>query len=265
MHPDYVGMIAATREHLPRATILLLTNSGGLLRKPGPAANVSALFDAGLNVLGLDDYVGVGLVPKVISAISDVAPLRSGQRHKMGFTFYRYPDDPRGNPHARHSRDTRMLVQIRDISITDKTDKKGNHNRLSNHAGAGGERNERMAGRRCVLPFRQLAVRYDGNVPLCCNDWRGEYRCGNVNEVSLDEIWQGAAMGAAREKLIRGERTFKPCLGCDHRSFRVGLLPDLLGKGKLHKPDDQTSRDLALAVRGGPMTTPVLRPWEKKT
>src|SRR6476620_3700058 len=66
MHPDYVGMIAETTRILPRAHVTMLTNAGGLLRKAGPAANVKALFDAGLAVLGLDNYEGVGLVPKVL-------------------------------------------------------------------------------------------------------------------------------------------------------------------------------------------------------
>jgi len=264
MHPDYIGMIAAVRKRLPRATMLMLSNGGGILRKPGPVANVTGLFDAGLNILGFDDYVGVGLVPKILEAIEKEGKLKNGVRHKLGFEFFKYPDDPRGNPHVRTSRNVRRLVQVRDLSVTEATDKKGNHSRLSNHAGAGGAPNDRMEGRRCALPFRQLAIRFDGNVPLCCNDWRGEYRTGNVVTDGLEACWNSAAMGAAREHLIRGERSaFKPCDGCDHRSYRVGLLPDLLGKKKLHRPDEQTSRDVYEATKHGPMTAPVLRPWEK--
>lgn len=263
MHPDYIRMVSIVRKHLPRATMLMLSNGGGILRKPGPMSNITGLFDAGLNVLGFDDYVGVGLVPKILEAVGEHGRLRSGQKHKTGFMFYKYPEDPNGNPHARHGFRERVLVQVRDISVTDSTDKKGNHNRLSNHAGAGGPRNERMAGKRCALPFRQMAFRFDGNVTLCCNDWRGEFYCGNVHEDGVGAIWNGAAFGAAREHLIRGERTFKPCLGCDHRSFRVGLLPDARGQGKVRRPDEQTRKDVERAVARGPLTQPVLRPWEK--
>lgn len=258
MNPHAADIVRVIREHLPRATMLMLSNGGGLLRKPGPAANVQALFDAGLNILGLDDYEGVGIVPKILSTINE-------QGAQVGYEFYKYPDDPRGNPHVRTRPSVRRLVQVRDLSVTQATDKKGNHNRLSNHAGAGGELNDRMEGKRCALPFRQMAIRFDGNVPLCCNDWRGEFRTGNVITDGIEACWQSAAMGAAREYLIRGERSaLRPCAGCDHRSYRVGLLPDLLGKGKLHKPDEQTARDVAAALKDGPMTKPVLRPWEKK-
>jgi len=264
MHPNYIGVIRAIREHLPKATMLMLTNSGGLLRSPGPVKNILGLFDAGLNILGLDHYQGVALVPKVLDAVEKYGTLRSGFKHSLGFEFYKYPENKDGNPHVRVKSNVKRLIQIRDIEVTDTTDKKGNHNRLSNHAGAGGELNERMAGKRCALPFRQLAIRYDGSVPLCCNDWRGEYRCGNVLTDGIEAIWQSDAMGAAREMLIKGRREFRPCKGCDHRSYRVGLLPDLKGRKRLHRPDSQTVADLIVSTKSGPMTAPVLRPWEKK-
>lgn len=265
MHPDYAAMVSITHEHRPRSTKLLLTNAGGLLRRPGAVHNVKSLFDAGLNVLGLDHYQGVAFVPKVLDAIGrEYGGLRSGgARCDGGFNFFEYPQEPAGNPHRRYPRSTRMLVRIRDIAWTEKSDKKGNHNRLSNHAGAGSPPNDRMAGKRCALPFRQLAVHWDGSVAVCCNDWRGAYQCGSVLTDGVEAVWQSAAMGAAREALYAGRRDMlKPCDGCDHRSFRVGLLPDILGRGTQHRPDKQTASDIDVATRSGPHTTPVPRPWE---
>lgn len=270
MHPDYAGMVAITHEYRPRATKLMLTNAGGLLTKPGPVANVRALFDAGLNVLGLDHYQNVGYVPKVLKSIEDkTGELQTGETYALGpdeqpFAFHEYPQDPDGNPHARRKPGTRMLVRIRDIAWTEKTDKKGNHNRLSNHAGAGAPPNNRMQGKRCALPFRQLAIHWDGSVAVSCNDWRGEYYCGNVLTDGVEGVWQSRAFGAAREALYAGRRDLlKPCAGCDHRSYRVGILPDHIGKATMHKPDKQTLEDIRIATEQGPRTTPVLRPWEK--
>jgi MoaA/NifB/PqqE/SkfB family radical SAM enzyme len=65
MHPDYVGMIAAFREEAPKLQLMMTSNGGGLLRKPGIEENVLALFRAGLNVLALDDYEGIRIVGKV--------------------------------------------------------------------------------------------------------------------------------------------------------------------------------------------------------
>lgn len=267
MHPDYVGMIAATHRLLPRAHITMLTNAGGLLRKPGPAANVRALFDAGLAVLGLDNYEGIKFVPKVLESIESVSPtkLRSGSQYAIDgteFTFYHYPKDLRGNPHVRRPRGSKTLVCIRDIAAQDAEEKKGNHGKLFNYAGVGAPKNDKMAGKKCHHPFRQIAIRADGKVALCCNSWRGVYVCGDVLTQTIDEIWQGDAFGAAREMLYRGRREFGDCDGCDHRSYRVGLLPDSLGQKTVHRPDAQTARDIERALAKGPLNIPVLRPWE---
>jgi hypothetical protein len=79
----------------------------------------------------------------------------------------------------------------------------------------------------------------------------------------LDEVWNGDAMYAARVKLYHGERDFGPCAKCDATSYRVGLLPDKLGKQTLPKPDAKVKAMLAKALAGKPYATPVLRPWEK--
>jgi radical SAM protein with 4Fe4S-binding SPASM domain len=261
MHPDIVGMIGIAHKHRPMCHKLVISNGGGLLRKPGPVKLIIGLFEAGLNVLALDDYSDAKYVGKILEQLSAHGPLVDGQPHPLGFTFFRYPANVQGNPHIRRPRGTRMLVVIADIA---KGTDHGNHGKLYNYAGVSFPPNEKMAGKRCHQPFRQLAIRYDGNVAVCCNDWRGVYRCGNVVTDGIETIWQGPALGAAREMLIQGKREFAPCKGCDHRSYRVGLLPDVLGKGKLHRPDAQTAQDIAAALADGPYTQPVLRPWEKQ-
>lgn len=266
-HPDYAGMVAVTSEFRPRSTKLMLTNAGGLLRKPGPVANIRALFDAGLNILGLDHYQNVGYVPKVLAALArEYGDMQTGAVYDNdAFQFFEYPDDQRGNPHVRVKQTSvPRLVRIRDIAWTAGSDKKGNHNRLSNHAGAGAPPNTRMEGKRCALPFRQLAIHWDGSVAVCCNDWRGEYHCGNILTDGIEAIWNGPAFGAAREMLYAGKRSgLKPCAGCDHRSFRVGILPDPQGTGTVHRPDAQTRAEIARVNALPPQTTPVRRPWEQ--
>lgn len=266
VHPDYIGMIAITRNHLPRAHITMLTNASGLLRKPGPAANVQGLFDAGLNVLGLDDYDNLKWVPKTIAALEEHAPLISGEMHSLGFKFYKYPQDLAGNPHIRRPHGSRTLVQIRDIAAQDKEKKIGTHGKLFNYAGLSAPPDDSMDGKRCHHPFRQFVVHWDGNVPLCCNSWDSPYNCGNVNEQPLEAIWQSNAFGAAREMLIEGRRSDIPvCKGCNHRSYRVGLLPDLKGQKahELHEPDKQTEADIKEAMKAGPRDKVLRIPWRE--
>jgi len=129
LHPDYIGMVATVREHLPKAHITMLTNGGGFMRKPGAVKNVTDLFGAGLNVLGMDHYTGVVYVPKIMDAFNreSPVPLKSGEAHPLGFTFYKYPEDRKGNPHVRRPRHSKTLVQIRDIMEQEKANKTWTH------------------------------------------------------------------------------------------------------------------------------------------
>lgn len=43
----------------------------------------------------------------------------------------------------------------------------------------------------CPMPFTTLAVRSDGAVSPCCNDWYGGTNIGNVNDSTLEQIWNG--------------------------------------------------------------------------
>lgn len=272
LHPECADMVSVVRAHRPKCHITMLTNGGGLLRRPGPVENIKKLFNAGVNVLGLDDYETVNIVPKIMEdLIEQYGKMKSGDHVFYGkkperdeFQYFKYPEDLDGNPHMRRPRGTRMLVQIRDIMAQAADKKIGNHGKIFNYAGLAFPPDETMAGKRCHQPFRQLAIRYDGSVAICCNDWLGTYKCGNVLTDGVAAIWQGAAMGAAREMLIKGKREFAPCKGCNHRSYRVGLLPDLFGKGKLRRPDEQTASDIANAISGGPYTAQVRIPWHTR-
>lgn len=252
MHPDYVGMIRVARESAPRLQIMMTSNAGGLLRKPGPLTNVIDLFDAGLNLLALDEYEGAGYVPKVRAALCDWSPPYTHQA-------YEYPDDKRGNPHMRRPATAKVLSYVRDIQAATK----GNHATLTNHAGCGAPALKEPMQERCAKPFRELGVRWDGSVAMCCNDWRGVWKVGNVNETSVVDLWNGASFGAARELLYAGDRTVGPCRGCDYRTYRNGLLPDKMGKLDLPAPSAETRADAAAACAGAPLTEPHFNPWER--
>jgi hypothetical protein len=258
MHPDFVGMVRLAREAAPRLQLMMTSNGGGLMRAPGPLLNVTALFSAGLNILALDDYDGVNFVDKVRRAVTSASEKSPEVLEDM--KIYEYPSMLDGNPHQRVGHRGRMLTLVQ--NIPDAT--RGTHSHLNNHAGAAAPPNDKMAGKRCAKPFRELTVRWDGNVAVSCNDWRGMYKCGNVVRDGLDAVWNGEQMHAARQKLYYGERDFGPCNGCDAMSHRVGLLPDKFGKEKMPKPDKKTDEVIRRALAGKPYTAPVLRPWELK-
>lgn len=247
LNPNFIQILKEFRLRLPKGSHMMMTSNGA-----GFVKNPTQLVDevvAEVNVLALDDYENVNLVPKIL------------EHYKGNYPPKFYPAEPEANPHRRRKIQEHDFVIVQDISEATK----GTHSTLNNHAGCGAPKNGNGQGKRCAKPFRELSIRWDGSIAICCNDWRGYYKCGNAIHQSLEEIWQGEAFVAARRKLYHGLRDFGPCAGCDAISYRPGLLPDQLGKQTLPLPTakDQAAIDRALA--GQPYTLPVWRPWETTT
>lgn len=243
MNPEAVAIVAAFRAVLPRNYLMMTSNGGGLLRDP--TRLIDGLLHS-VNVLALDNYEHVKIVPKLLAAYHGRFPI-----------FY-YPQQRQANPHRRRKPHEREIVVVKDISIASD----GTHATLNNHAGAAGPKNDKAAGKRCAKPFREIAIRWDGNVAICCNDWRGEYKCGNVFDTPLRELWQNQFFMAARRKLLHGHRDFGPCQGCDATSYRPGLLPDPMGKASLPQADASDAATIATATAGASYTPAVPRVWE---
>ena len=247
MHPNYCDMIRKAHEAAPNLQLMMTSNGGGLLRGD-PVDNIVGLFQAGLRILALDEYDGINIVSKIRARTADIAG--------KGYSVFEYPKEPGGNPHRRVK--DQFVTLMQDPSKADN----GTHALIVNHCGAAFPKNDKQVGKRCHRPFRELSVRWDGNVAICCNDWRGEYKCGNTNTDGVAAIWDGLRMDAARRKLYRGERDFGPCAGCDARSYRVGLLPDPMGHDEMPPPDAETARVIEYALEGPSYTPKVPRPWE---
>lgn len=248
MNPQAANIVAIFREYLPKASMLMLSNGGGLV--DNPVKKISDLFYAGLNTLGLDEYQNVKLVPKILDKVHAAG---------VAWDFYVYPDQPSGNPHARQSPSTRRLVHIRPIDLNDH----GTHAALNNHAGSGAPKSNAAQGKPCAKPFRELSFRWDGSTAVCCNDWRGELATGSIHKEGLEGIWHGPVIDAARRRLIHGYRDFGPCAGCDALSYRTGLLPDKYGRETLPRPTRQTDAILERAAKSKPLTKPIKREWER--
>lgn len=70
-------------------------------------------------------------------------------------------------------------------------------------------------GDRCALPFKQMIVRPDGKVSLCCNDAIGKYTLGDLNKEKLLDIWFGARFQKVRQCLYEGRENWGDCKHCD--------------------------------------------------
>lgn len=73
---------------------------------------------------------------------------------------------------------------------------------------------------RCILPYKQMIVRPDGKVSLCCNDAVGKYTLGDLNHETLQEIWYGAKFQMVRKCLYEGRENWGNCKYCD--TFSLG-------------------------------------------
>jgi MoaA/NifB/PqqE/SkfB family radical SAM enzyme len=240
-NPKMIKILKAFRKRLPKTSMMMTSNGLGFA-KDIDLVDESLKY---LNVLALDNYDGIKLVPKIL------------KRYDGAYKPIFYPEDSNGNPHSRRTINQHHFVIVADIA--DAT--KGTHATLNNHAGSGAPPNENAQGCKCAKPFREMSIRWDGSVAICCNDWQGIYKCGNVSTDSLETIWQGMALQSARRKLYHGMRDFGPCAGCDAISYRVGLLPDKMGKTDLPKPGKADRAVIKAAIAGKPYTELVPRPW----
>tara|TARA_Y100000310_G_scaffold167338_1_gene167099 strand:- start:408 stop:1406 length:999 start_codon:yes stop_codon:yes gene_type:complete len=245
MNPDHVEIVRVLREYLPTTHLMMTSNGGGLLGGD-TSDKINTLMQAGLNVLLLDNYEAVNIVPKVKLLYKGPHPI------------YDYPLVKSANPHRRRKPTDHDIVVVDDISSATS----GNHASLNNHCGSAFPPNDKAVGRRCGKPFREMSIRWDGNVAGCCNDWRGYYRIGNAFDTPLNTIWQAEEFNAMRAMLYEGDREFGPCAGCDALTYRPGLLPDHKGQKIWPAVTNNDKKAVARALALGPYTKVIKRPWE---
>lgn len=88
----------------------------------------------------------------------------------------------------------------------------------------------------CYFPFNTLVIRADNGVSLCCNDALGKYTLGNVEEQTLEEIWQGEKFMEIRNSIRKNMRNdIDICRECDmipsnNGNVSYGVTPEFLNK-----------------------------------
>ncbi|MEU1756181.1 radical SAM/SPASM domain-containing protein [Micromonospora matsumotoense] len=85
---------------------------------------------------------------------------------------------------------------------------------LTNRAGNVLGRPTVLLNQFCVRPFNEFYITQDGRVVLCCQDWSVQEVMGNVNDNTIEEIWNNEKYTARRASLLRKERT-DLCAKCD--------------------------------------------------
>jgi len=68
---------------------------------------------------------------------------------------------------------------------------------------------------RCILPFKQMIVRPDGKVSLCCNDPYGKNTLGDLTNETVMDVWMGEHFRKVRDCLYKGRSSWEYCRFCD--------------------------------------------------
>jgi len=68
----------------------------------------------------------------------------------------------------------------------------------------------------CSQPFTRLTVLFNGEVTACCVDWSHKLVSGNVNEISLDQIWNKEVNKLRLSHLNHEINKQSPCYNCHY-------------------------------------------------
>jgi len=223
---------------------LMITTNGFKLVRNAKKKMEFLLFGLGINVIAIDDYQHNPFSKKILDQLS-----------REDLAYHHYPREKKYSPHNRYEINDHHIIFVEDISKA----KKGTHAKLNNHCGCASLPRRAPMMKRCAKPFRELSIRWDGNIAICCNDFVGWYKCGNALEEPLQKIWNNRYFNACRKILYNNSRDFTPCKWCDAISYRVGFLPDKMGKKSLPEPSRATYSIAQRATAGEPLAMPVHR------
>ncbi len=189
-------LVAMARDTLPRAKLLIQTNGDPLTVEKGVA-----LFAAGLHKLIINCYDSREQVARMQAMAREMV----GRQSDLSFIKGRL---------GRMIRPERPGQIKKEIAIDDKTWWK--EDSAENWAGNIPGSLPQPLRKSCIRPFNQFYVHFNGDVVLCCCDWRGEVVFGNLTRASLSEVYYGPLATQYRENLARKNRKMKLCEVCNY-------------------------------------------------
>ena len=206
------------RKALPKAQIQVTTN-GAKMRNGNMLYALRALFNAGVNFVILDTYE-----PERTDLRKQVF---SSKLTKEGIKVIDYQKDTTLSPYHNHKNKISNTVFVfDDLSIVS-----GDIRQRLLHNYAGNSKSIPPTSsplvKKCARPFRELAVCWNGDVCICCEDAGHEFVCGNVFQPkqTLQTVWNNPPFQAVRKLLFHKNRSFSPCHRCDYNGgMRLGFL-----------------------------------------
>lgn len=243
LHPEAARLVKAVRTILPKNMIHMFTNGTVIQKMP---ELVAQLFDAGLNDLIFDEYAD--------------SPIGAFVRSSRECQRYEIVELRPGTPLFAEKNAKRQRICV---TPPIDLDEKNAARKLCNHCGAGRPQLKESNGRSCAIIFRDFFVRWDGNIAICCNDFRGEYPVTNILRCkTFEEAYFHPRLESARKLLMQKDRRFHPCDVCDVKPIRPGLLPDARGQVDMPLPTEEDRK--RVNEKHVPLARIVRRPWEEE-
>lgn len=237
-HPHIFACIKLMRKFLKHNTIILTTNGYNINNE-----TVHKLFESGISNINISEYIKFPAIKKIKTEL------------KKEFSVADW-EEKTTNP-----RDLSSKICI--LAPFEYESKNSTH-KIINRCGVSELPTKSKQTKRCAKPFRDMFISWDGNISICCNDFRKSLNLPNIRDDSIDNIWNCEYLQSLRKILFWDGRNVYPCCVCDHPAYRVGLLPDKMGKKTLNKPTKHDYEICNDAILDYPNSGYKNRPWEPK-
>jgi radical SAM protein with 4Fe4S-binding SPASM domain len=189
LNKNLAELICALRSHLPKNTIDTNSNGDRL-----SVEQIAALFEAGITFIYVNLY----------DSSDQEEPIRK-RFEKAGIPEERFKIRPHWDSQEE---DWGLILNNRSGMIVDPEH--------------GLEVPKEPIERPCYYPFSRLLIDWNGDVPLCSNDWGRKRIVGNVGFESVRDIWMSEEITEARKELMRSDRRSAPCSKCSVNGILTG-------------------------------------------
>lgn len=233
LNKDHAKILRIIRKYNPGSQIQITTNGTKLAGRF--AVGVTELFNTGVNLILVDLYEEAKHTAALKKEIALLQPAFQRTGIKV-YDFYSTKETPYRQRGMKH----REIFLMGDLSS-----KPGERSQrvLFNHAGNVDFARAASYGIRtlsqplkaiCTNVFREVTVKSNGDVCICCMDFGRKQVIGNIHDEPLETIWYGRRYDVLRTLLFRKVRLMHPCVSCDYPGgCGGGSVPSMCWQGKV--------------------------------
>jgi radical SAM superfamily enzyme YgiQ (UPF0313 family) len=212
-----VERVNYAKRRCPRASVHLLTNGSLLTERRGDALIDSGLDWIGISVHGFSDAAyeaAMGLSREVTYRRVDRFVEKAIARRGVDFVMVTFNG---GGPVTVDEREAE-LDHFRALGVERISYFGRSISRAGNVPGIEAPSHDRLAGCRSIWWPEMIHVLYNGDVVLCCMDWRREVVLGNLGSRSITELWRSESYRRVRDLIwgrTAGDPRELPCSRCE--------------------------------------------------